>query len=230
LHANFNLRAAGEAIGLFSPDGTQIDSVTFTNQVDDISEGRYVDGAPAIYVMTTPTPRGPNTLGGGNNSPPILDPIADRFISAGQAVSFTAVAHDPDAGQTLTFSLAPGFPAGATIHPSSGQFLWTTGAGQSPGANSITVRVTDNGVPQQSATQGFIITVAPPPSVNISGNVVSLSFPTIPGKTYRIEFKNDLNNPAWTPLVTTVAAGSTLPATDTLGANRQRFYHIVQLD
>src|SRR5262249_3900052 len=31
LHVSFNLRAAGEAIGLFAADGTQIDAITFTN-------------------------------------------------------------------------------------------------------------------------------------------------------------------------------------------------------
>jgi hypothetical protein len=41
LHVNFRLAASGEAIGLFAADGTQIDAVTFTNQVDDVSEGRF---------------------------------------------------------------------------------------------------------------------------------------------------------------------------------------------
>jgi hypothetical protein len=230
LHADFNLRAAGEAIGLFAADGTQIDAITFTNQLNDLSEGRYTDGAPAIYPMTVPTPRGPNLVSGGNNNPPVLSSIADRFISAGQTVSFLASATDPDAGQTRTFSLDPGFPPGAMIHAASGQFIWNTPPTQTPGDNAITVRVTDNGLPPASATQTFVVTVAPPASVNIAGNTVSLSFPTVPGRTYRIEYKNDLNAATWTLLLTAVAGGSTLPASDTLGATPQRFYRIEQLD
>ena len=54
LHANFQLRQAGEAIGLFAPNGSVADSVTFGNQTNNISEGRWRDGAQDIYFMPTP--------------------------------------------------------------------------------------------------------------------------------------------------------------------------------
>src|SRR6185436_13783440 len=57
LHVNFRLSAVREDIGLFAPDRTLIDTVSFTNQLSDISQGRFADGASAIYSMTTPTPR-----------------------------------------------------------------------------------------------------------------------------------------------------------------------------
>ena len=42
LHADFQLRGNGEEIGLFAEDGTTlIDSITFTDQVSNISYGRY---------------------------------------------------------------------------------------------------------------------------------------------------------------------------------------------
>jgi hypothetical protein len=62
LHANFQLRQAGEAIGLFAPNGSVADSVTFGNQTNNISEGRWRDGAQDIYFMPTPTPRAANVV------------------------------------------------------------------------------------------------------------------------------------------------------------------------
>ncbi|MBA4148538.1 MAG: putative Ig domain-containing protein [Verrucomicrobia bacterium] len=59
----------------------------------------------------------------------------------------------------LTFSLDPGAPAGATIHPSSGVFSWTPTEAQGPGSYPITVRVTDNAAPALSDSKTFTVTV-----------------------------------------------------------------------
>jgi hypothetical protein len=67
LHADFRLAVAGEAILLYSPTQDLIDGISFGEQTNDVSQGRFADGASAIYFMTTPTPRGPNTVGGGNS-------------------------------------------------------------------------------------------------------------------------------------------------------------------
>jgi hypothetical protein len=62
LHVNFQLNRSGEAIGLFAPDGTPVDSVTFGPQTNDVSQGRFPDGVGPVDFMTTPTPRAPNIL------------------------------------------------------------------------------------------------------------------------------------------------------------------------
>jgi hypothetical protein len=62
LHVNFKLNTAGEAIGLFDPDGFPIDTVVFGRQTNDVSEGRYPDGAAARYFMPQPTPRAANRI------------------------------------------------------------------------------------------------------------------------------------------------------------------------
>ena len=62
LHASFALSRSGESITLYAPDGRLIDSITFGSQTNDISQGRYPDGSPNIYYMTTPTPRTANLL------------------------------------------------------------------------------------------------------------------------------------------------------------------------
>ncbi len=69
LHVNFRIASGGETIGLFSPTGGAVDQIAFGQQTNDISQGRYSDGAAPIYFMTTPTPRGANTLAGGNAVP-----------------------------------------------------------------------------------------------------------------------------------------------------------------
>src|SRR5213075_2606355 len=65
LHVSFQLSKEGEQIGLFAPNAfTLIDGVTFGTQTNntDVIEGRFPDGGPTIARMTTPTPRGANTI------------------------------------------------------------------------------------------------------------------------------------------------------------------------
>ncbi len=83
LHASFRLSQEGESLGLFAPDGTQVDAVTLGPQEDDVSEGRYPDGAPPPFIaMTTPTPGGPNVAPG----PSAPRAISIEFSGAGIAV------------------------------------------------------------------------------------------------------------------------------------------------
>ena len=55
------------------------------------------------------------------NQAPVLNAIGNQNVNEGQLLSFAATASDPDAGQTLTFSLENGLsgqvPAGASILP-----------------------------------------------------------------------------------------------------------------
>ncbi len=60
LHAGFKLSQAGEAIALFAPNGTVVDSVTFAAQENGVSEGRWPDGAAQIQRLSNPTPRAAN--------------------------------------------------------------------------------------------------------------------------------------------------------------------------
>ena len=64
LHANFKLSADGEEIGLFDSNGiTLIDSITFGNQVTDISYGRYPDAGEDWRLFTSPSPAAQNEGG-----------------------------------------------------------------------------------------------------------------------------------------------------------------------
>jgi hypothetical protein len=65
LHTPFKLSASGEQIGLFLPDGTPVDTLTFGEQTTDISMGRYPDGADEWVFFDEPTPGAPNVEGSG---------------------------------------------------------------------------------------------------------------------------------------------------------------------
>ena len=230
LHANFNLSKAGSVIALCDPEGNLVDSVNFGAQSADISQGRWPDGAADIYFMPAPTPGSANQF---VNSPPVLAPLADEIVRAGSPVTFTAIATDPDAPpQTLTFSLDAGAPAGAMINATSGVFTWTPSTSLAPGTNAVTVRVTDNGVPPLSVAQTLTVVVQ---TSSISMTGVSLtpdgrptfSWATQPGRTYRVEWKADINDPAWQPLEDLNATGGSLTFADSLSpAFTQRFYQI----
>jgi len=77
------------------------------------------------------------------NSPPVLAYIGPKSINEGNMLSFTATATDSDVPpQTLTFSLGPGAPAGASI-TSGGVFTWTPTEAQGPGSYVIRIIVSD---------------------------------------------------------------------------------------
>jgi hypothetical protein len=159
LHAKFKLGLAGDGIHLLAPNGTNIDSVTFGQQTNDISQGRWPDANSSFYYMTAPTPREANTIGNTNNAPPVLNGIGNRSGNEGALITFTASATDPNSGQTLTFSLDPGAPANAAINPASGVFTWTPTEVQGPASYPVTVRVRDNGSPALSDSETITITV-----------------------------------------------------------------------
>ena len=99
------------------------------------------------------------TVAAAANRPPVLGAIGNKSGPPGSAITFTATATDPDAGQTRTFSLT-GAPAGATINSSTGAFSWTPA---SAGTFPVTVVVADNGTPSLSDSEPVTITVAAAP-------------------------------------------------------------------
>ncbi len=97
----------------------------------DCNEDLMVDVRDTICVAQPPE----------ENQPPVLAPIADQQVVAGQSFEITASATDPDVDDVLTYSLDV-FPTGMTINPSTGQIAWVPSLAQL-GANSVTVRATD---------------------------------------------------------------------------------------
>jgi hypothetical protein len=231
LHVSFNLSKAGDAVGIFAADGTVIDFVSFGAQSPNISEGRFPDGTGSLFALTAPTPRNANFLATANTAP-VMGGIADQIVIEGQLLLLNASATDADAPpQTLAFSLDSGAPAGAAINPSSGLFSWRPDATQAPGTNLITIRVTDDGSPPMSDAKTFRVVVAQRPqvtSIEPTANGYAITFVTIPGRTYRVEYKDSLDDPSWLPLdADVVATADSLVVNDDLGTSPQRFYRIL---
>ena len=226
LHADFKLGQSGEAIGLFATDGSPVDTVQFGAQLKDVSAGRYPDGSAAISFLPAATPGAPNP---GPNTPPTLQSIPDQLIIVSQSATVLAMAGDNDApAQLLTFSLAPGSPAGAAIDPVTGLFNWTPTA---PGTNTITVTVKDNGAPNLSDSKSFVVRVQPQPrieDVSAVGGEFSFRWMTLPGHNYQVEYKEDLNAPYWLPWGSPVAGdGQFANLTDAIAPNiTARFFRI----
>jgi hypothetical protein len=165
------------------------------------------------------------------NVPPTLAPIADRTIHALMTLTITNSANDPDVGDTLTFSLDPGAPAGTSIGSANGVLVWTPNESQI-GTNHITVRVTDNGVPPLSATQSFSVIVEPRPvlTIGMTNGIVTLGWSAIAGLSYQPQFKTNLTDADWTAFPSNVlASGPTAEVTDTNSANTSLFYRIFVL-
>jgi hypothetical protein len=231
LHVNFKLSKSGDNIGLFAPDGTTVDALSFGAQITDVSQGRFPDGAENIFPMPSPTPLTNNII---PNSAPVLAAISDKYVHIGQTVQFTATATDADSSyQTLAFSLSNA-PAGAGINPASGLFTWTTTDAIAPGTNVITVRVTDNGTPPLSDAQTFSVFVAGPPQFTgvkpVTGGQVQISFATLPGQHYQVQFKDRLTDSTWTSLGEIISGtGSPASVSDNLTGQPQRFYRLLAL-
>ena len=165
-----------------------------------------------------------------SNNPPVLALIADQTVYALTTLLLTNSATDPDlAAQTLTFSLDAGAPAGASIGPTNGVFVWTPTDPQA-GTNSITVRVTDNGLPNLSDARTFTVNVLLRPvleSLGSSSNTTTLSWSAVAGTTYRIQFKTNLTDASWADLVPDVLATDITASTnDTTSTNDARFYRV----
>lgn len=226
LHISFKLSKSGESLGLYGADGVAVDYISYPAQTDDVSEGRFPDGAAAFYAMPTATPRTNNLL---PNLPPVISPIADHWVTLGQTVAFTIVATDADQPpQILTFSMGADAPPGATINSLNGLFSWKPTT--APSTNSITVMVADNGSPRSSATESFTVIVSIPPQMAaavVGGNQLSLSWTSIKGQIYQLESANDLTAPVWNfvggPVLGT---GDELILTIDLAPSNQRFYRL----
>jgi hypothetical protein len=91
---------------------------------------------------------------GNVNRPPAFTILRGQTANAGEELSFTVNASDPDSDDTLTYS-ATNVPAGANFVPATQAFTWTPGYDQA-GNYTVTFTVSDGHV---SVNQDVTITV-----------------------------------------------------------------------
>ncbi len=91
------------------------------------------------------------------NEAPTLDSITNKTTQWADAVTLTAVGHDPDAGTTLTYGLSAGAPG--SINPSTGAYHWIPGTADI-GVHNFNVTVSDGSFSAQTAVQITVTTRA----------------------------------------------------------------------
>ena len=160
--------------------------------------------------------------------PPALDAISDRAVYAGMLLNFAASASATD-GDPLVFSLGAGAPDGASVNQ-SGVFNWRPALPQAPSTNTITLTVSDSGIPSLSASRSFTVTVLPPPrlgNASVVNHSLSFSLPTLNSQQYQVEYTDQLGSNLWNPLGAPVTGtGGSLTNTIDITEAAQRFYRV----
>ncbi|MDD5772931.1 MAG: Ig-like domain-containing protein [bacterium] len=100
---------------------------------------------------------------GNVNHPPVLNPIGNKAVAAGELLEFVITGSDVD-GDILTYTAA-NLPPGAYFNPSTQTFTWTPGYSQSAIYTNIIFTVTDNGASPASKNESIIITVLSPGAI-----------------------------------------------------------------
>jgi Flp pilus assembly protein TadG len=133
-------------------------------------------------------------------------------------------------GQTLAFSLltAPTNASLTSLNTSNALFTWRPLISQADSTNTIQVKVTDNGSPNLSATNNFVITVNPVSQPALSSitldSQVSLSATGMIGPDYLLFASTNLLN--WQLLFTTNPIAMPVTLTDTNRDAAVRFYRL----
>ncbi len=228
------------SLGLLQPGATASINIqaaavvadTFTNQslVSSSTPDPVLANNLALTLITVTS--GSSQISDITNTPPVLAAIASRTVHAGSLVVISNTATDSDTpANHLTFSLVPGAASGASIHPSSGLFSWLTTDADVDTTNNFSVTATDNGTPALSDSRSFAITVISRPlisGISLTNDWVNVSWTTIPGSTYRLQFTTNLATTNWigvTPDVT--ATISNLTHTNPFVPGTQHFYRVM---
>jgi len=121
LHVGFKLSVAGEQIGLFKPDQTLVNSVTFGVQTNDVAYGRLTDNSATWGFLSDPSP-------GYSNNPAYV------------ILSTDSITISSAAGSSATFSVTSNTSWTAT----SNQGWLSVAPGNGSNNQSITVTATAN--------------------------------------------------------------------------------------
>ncbi len=89
-------------------------------------------------------------------------------------------------------------------------------------------------MPTPTPATSNVIASNPPPEVHLAihrlaGGLVAISWDSEVGRSYRLQFKDDLAAETWTDLSEVTATATLTSLTDTIGGATQRFYRIQQM-
>jgi hypothetical protein len=194
------------------------------------------NGAAEVKLQSTAATGLPNIdflelIGGGpENAAPVLMPITNRTLGVGVVLCITNVAADGDTPlQSLAFGLLAG-PANALINTNTGVLTWRPLVTQANTTNAFIVRVTDNGTPALSATQGFAVTVLPLAQpqiaiVSLGGGQRVLQVTGDGGPDYQIQASTNLIN--WSEVFTTSSPALPFAWTNSDASLQMKFYRVL---
>lgn len=116
-HVSFSLRAAGESVGISLPNLTLIDGISFTNHLENVSQGRLPDGASnVVSFVGTASPGSANFLLMTNiiinealthTDPPFEDAIEIRNVAGGSSVNINGWWLSDARGQPQKYQIPP---------------------------------------------------------------------------------------------------------------------------
>jgi uncharacterized repeat protein (TIGR01451 family) len=160
------------------------------------------------------------------NDPPSLGrlPAALR-IHAGATASLVVSAEDVDVPkQTLTYSLAPGAPAGGSLNPTDGQFVFLSTDADTGKTNEFTVIVSD-GEAANSAVVTVITDARPTLRLTRSNDVTVVWWDSIAGQRYQLQ---STENPAASEWIAGEAITGQTETTSVVDTNAAtlRFYRL----
>ncbi len=185
-----------------------------------------------LYYEMSESPKTVTFTIASANHAPVIAPIGDKIAVETNELSFQVVATDQESPpQKLSFELLGGAPPGAAIRLTNGLFTWTPPSGYGPKTNQLSVRVWDDGSPVMSDTNDFrIITMKPlqllPP--RLTNGVATLVWSSLPARTYRIRYRDNLSSGSWTNLSPDVlATGYQSSTTNRIGTAAQRYYQLM---
>ena len=132
-------------------------------------------------------------------------------VRAGQAISLTLSAADPDAGQALRFSSdAPGVVPGlnlVTLGATQARLTWQVPATLPPGRYTATVAVFDNGCPLNASEEQTFVFLVSAPGTALAGRP---ALPPAGGAAYPMPFREQVQFQA-------AAGGQAVTVVDELG-------------
>lgn len=216
-----------DAVITWTPVIAQVPSTNaFTTMVIDYNpwavSSQHLSATNTFIVVVNAIHNGP-TLPGQTNIT-LTEP-------ATLVVTNTASDHDIPT-LTLTYQLMNP-PVGATID-ANGVITWTPSESEAPSTNIFETIVADepNG-PALSATNSFVVVVLPPivppvfESITITNGNVTLIWSTVNGRSYRIQYSDDLSATNWADVAPDItASGPTASLTSPVGEAIQRYYRV----
>lgn len=196
--------------------------------VYDITVRVTDNGSPALEDFETITV----VVNETNNAAPVLTPIGDKVVLAGDTLSFTNSAADADVPNVVTYSLDSGAPADATIDTNTGVFTWTPPIDSATQTNAITVRVSDAGPPVLSDAKTFnvrVVSRAIKTTAPDANGDFTISWSSIAGKKFRVQYKDNLSDTNWLDSGGDIVGTGNESVGFNANASSQRFYRIIEV-